>query len=675
MVMDLQRIREKRMNKVLIITTTSGFLSQFELNNVKLLQEQGYQVHYATNFGVPIYEVKDETLRNMGVVLHHISIEKNPLKLKKNIWALRELIRIIDREEIGVVHCHNPNGGVLGRLAAALSKRKPFVVYTAHGFHFFEGAPLKNWLFYYPVEKMLANLSDIIITINREDYARAEKFHYKKDGGAAQIPGVGVDLEQFHPLKEEETPACNWLRKSLGILEHAFHIVSAGEINKNKNHSVVIQAIAKLARPDIYYSICGEGPNRKNLEAEIKKYGLEDRVILQGYRNDMPQIWKTADISVFPSLREGMGMAGLEAMASGIPLIAADNRGTREYLTDQENGLICNPTSAEDFADAILRLYENRELGQVYAQKGQDTVKRFSLRESAEKMRRIYQKLPDIPVKAVGNEQERPMISVIMGVYNQQDLEVFERSVNSILRQTYRNFEFLIYNDGSSIKKVNTYINELKNKDPRIRVIGSEANHGLGYALNQCIACARGKYLARMDADDISHPTRFEEEIKFLSKHPEYMWCGTNCKLIDDKGVWGEGIRPEEPGTEDYLKYSPYIHPTVMYRAILFQKVAGYAEGKKTARCEDYELFMRLFGLGYKGYNIQQELLDYRVDRKKYHVRSLKNRFHEGQVRYEGFRGLGILWPKGWIYIFRPLIGSLIPANLVIRKKEQMAEL
>lgn len=115
------------MNKALIITTTSGFLSQFELNNVRLLQEKGYQVHYATNFGVPIYEVKDETLRNMGVVLHHISIEKNPFKIKKNIWALRELIRIIDREAISVVHCHNPNGGVLGRLAAVLSKRKPFL--------------------------------------------------------------------------------------------------------------------------------------------------------------------------------------------------------------------------------------------------------------------------------------------------------------------------------------------------------------------------------------------------------------------------------------------------------------------------------------------------------------------------------------------------------------------
>ena len=611
----------------------------------------------------------------MGVVLHHISIEKNPFKLKKNIWALRELIRIIDREEISVVHCHNPNGGVLGRLAAVLSKRKPFVVYTAHGFHFFQGAPVKNWLFYYPAEKVLAKFSDIIITINHEDYTRADKFHYKKDGGAALIPGVGVDLEKFYPLKKDEVHERDTLRKNLGIPEHAFHIVSAGEINKNKNHRVVIEAIAKLARPDIYYSICGEGPNRKNLETEIKKYGLSDRVFLQGYRNDMPKIWRTADISVFPSLREGMGMAGLEAMASGIPLIAADNRGTREYLIDQENGLVCNAASADEFAKAILSLYENKEQRQLYAARAQNTVKKFSLHESAAKMSQIYQKLPKVPEVTIENDRERPMISVIMGVYNQQDLEVFEKAVNSVLQQTYRNFEFLIYNDGSSIKKVNTYMKELESKDSRIRVIGSKANHGLGYALNRCIASARGKYLARMDADDISHPKRFEEEIRFLKDHPEYMWCGTNCKLVDDRGIWGEGVRPEEPGTDDYLKYSPYIHPTVMYRASLFKKVAGYDEGKKTARCEDYELFMRLFGLGYKGYNIQKCLLDYRVDRENYHNRSWKNRFHEGQVRYEGFRGLGILWPKGWLYIFRPMVSRFVPSSMIVRKKERMADL
>lgn len=286
------------MSKVLIITTTSGFLSQFELNNVKLLQERGYQVHYATNFGVPVYEVKDDTLRNMGVVLHHISIEKNPFKIKKNIWALRELTRIIEREQIDVIHCHNPNGGVLGRLAAAFSKRKPFVIYTAHGFHFFKGAPVKNWLFYYPVEKMLAKLSDIIITINHEDYNRAKRFRYKKHGSAELIPGVGVDLGLFEPIEahNEDREKSAVIREQWGIPRDAFHIVSAGELNENKNHIVVIKALAQLQNKNIYYSICGEGDRRDALDEEIQRNGLSDRVVLRGYRNDMPEIMKTADL-------------------------------------------------------------------------------------------------------------------------------------------------------------------------------------------------------------------------------------------------------------------------------------------------------------------------------------------------------------------------------------------
>mgnify|MGYP002765787785 CR=1 FL=1 len=663
------------MKKALILTTTSGFLSQFELNNVKLLQERGYQIHYATNFGVPIYEVKDEALRDMGVILHHISIEKSPFKLKKNFWALRELIRIIDREQIEVVHCHNPNGGVLGRLAAALSKRKPYVIYTAHGFHFFQGASVINWLFYYPVEKMLAKLSDIIITINHEDYMRASSFSYKENGSAQLIPGVGINKEIFNPDDQSNIAAAQKLREIWNVPKDAFHIVSAGELNKNKNHKVVIEALARLSRDNIYYSICGEGPYRAELEKLIKKLGLSGRVFLRGYRNDMQVVWHTADLSIFPSHREGMGMAALEAMACGIPIIVADNRGTREYLSDGNNGFVCDADLPEEFAGAILRMYENAELRTALADNALATTVNFTLQRTESRMREIYSKLPKYETKAGDTLEKQPMISVIMGVYNQIDLEAFEKAVNSVLNQTYKDFEFLIYNDGSSIAEVNAYIDLLEKKDPRIHVIHSVFNHGLGYALNRCIDAAKGRYLARMDADDVSHPNRFEVEVEFLESHPEYMWCGSNCELFDQKGQWGNSTRPENPGVHDYLKYSPYIHPTVMYRAGLFEAVAGYAEEKNTKRCEDYELFMRLFKLGYKGYNIQEELLNYRVDRKSYHTRPFRDCWRELKVRYEGYKSLGVLWPDGWLYVLRPMASAIVPKRLVMHYKERGAEL
>ena len=662
------------MKKALIITTTSGFLSQFELNNVRLLGEMGYQIHYATNFGVPIYAVRDETLKRMGVVLHHISIEKNPFSLRHNGWALRELVRIIDREQIDVVHCHNPNGGVLGRLAASISRRKPYVIYTAHGFHFYDGAPLKNWLFYYPVEKCLAHYTDALITINREDYSAARKFRFKSDGQAWIIPGVGVDTEQFYPVTDSEVGSAVQLRRELNIPDDAFHIVSAGELVKNKNHSVVIKAIARLSRDDIYYSICGEGPYRPELEKLIEHLGLTNRVFLRGYREDMAWMWRTADLSIFPSLREGMGMAALEAMASSVPLVVADNRGTREYISDGNNGFACRADSPEEFAKAILKMYEDANLRRALSANALVTVNRFTLEQSEAKMREIYSILPSVNPAADRRADDAPLISVIMGVYNQLDLEGFEKAVDSVLNQTLKDFEFLIYNDGSSDREVIDYIDSLESRDSRIRVINSAYNHGLGYALNRCIEEARGKYLARMDADDISHPDRFAIETRFLEEHSEYMWCGSGCELFDTEGVWGNSTRPEDPQIEDYLKYSPYIHPTVMYRATLFESVAGYSETRAAIRCEDYELFMRLFSLGYRGYNLQTPLLNYRVDRRKYHSRSFMDCINESKIRSGGFRRLGVSGLKRFLYSLRPMASKLIPTRVIINMKVKGAE-
>lgn len=659
------------MKKALILTTTSGFLSQFELNNVKLLQEQGYQVHYVTNFGVPIYEVKDETLKNMGVVLHHISIEKSPFSFKRNIWAYRELVRIIDREKIDALHCHNPVGGLLGRLAAHASRRKPYVIYTAHGFHFFRGAPLKNWLLYYPAERFLARYTDKLITINHEDFNIAGKFTYKENGEAEIIPGVGLDTTVFYSRRDKRAQ----MRKALGIPENAFHIVSAGELNRNKNHKVVIDAIASLARTDIYYSICGEGPWRTKLEKRIRQKGLSDRVFLRGYRVDMPNILQTADIFAFPSVREGMGMAALEAMAMGVPIVAADNRGSREYMSDGNNGFVCDPNSAEEFAKAILTCYEQPELRDVIAKNGLAVIKKFSLNITEQRMKKIYSALPrETKQKKRAGLENAPMVSVIMGVYNQLNFNALEQAVSSILNQTFQDFEFLIYNDGS-VEQVTGFIKQLADRDRRIRVLDSGVNHGLGFALNRCIDEARGKYLARMDADDISCPDRLRIEVEFMEEHSEYMWCGSNCEIFDEKGTWGEGTRPENPVAVDYLKYSPYIHPTVMYRASLFESVAGYAEERNTRRCEDYELFMRLFQLGYQGYNIQQPLFRYFVDRETYHSRPFRDNLYECQIRHEGFKRMGLLWPRGWAYVLRPVVSAILPRKLVARAKERIAEL
>lgn len=262
-----------------------------------------------------------------------------------------------------------------------------------------------------------------------------------------------------------------------------------------------------------------------------------------------------------------------------------------------------------------------------------------------------------------------PRISVIMGVYNQKNKEQLTAAVDSILVQTENDFEFIIYDDGSE-EIASSYIRELAGKDERIRVIGKEENHGLAFSLNACIKEARGTYIARMDADDVSYPERLARQVAFLEENKTYAWVGCNAKLMDENGIWGQRNMPQTPEYEDYLRFSPYIHPTVVYRREIFENHEGYVASEETLRCEDYEIFMRLRQLGYRGYNLQEYLFEYREDRSSYAKRKWKYRVNEARLRYRNFKKMGILFPKGWLYVLRPIVGFFVPNGLIRKCKK-----
>lgn len=259
---------------------------------------------------------------------------------------------------------------------------------------------------------------------------------------------------------------------------------------------------------------------------------------------------------------------------------------------------------------------------------------------------------------------EQPLVSVIMGVFNQWDEKILRESVNSILNQTYSKFEFIIWDDGSHPDAARL-VQKLTELDPRIIVAGKENNRGLAYSLNECIRLARGKYIARMDADDISKPLRIEKQVVFLETHPEYGWCGTGAELFDEKGVWGKRPMPEIPQMRDYFRYSPYIHPSVMFRAKLFDENTGYLASEETLRCEDYEIFMNLAGRGQQGYNLQENLFCYRETRDSYKKRKVKFRLNEAKIRYRNYKKMGLLFPVGWLHVLRPIMACLIPSKVL----------
>lgn len=376
----------KKKKKVLFVTTVSGFLPQFESNDVKLLKEMGFEIHYASNFKNPIYAFDEEILKYLEIIPHQIDIAKSPVRVRMNVRAVSQIRKVIDENEIDMVHCHNPMGGAAARIAAGISKRKPYVIYTAHGFHFYKGADWRNWLLFYTAERFLARFTDQIITINREDYLRAGHFRLKKDGSVHQIHSVGVDEQRFMPRREIAAKK----RRELFIPEDAFHIVTAAELNENKNQKIIIESLARLRNPKIHYSLCGKGPNEASLRELIAEKGLQEQVHILGYRTDMEEILQTADCFAFPSHREGLGVAAVEALLCGTPLVASDNRGTREYAVNGKNSIVCHADSVKEFAAAIDLLYKDKDKRSAMAQNCRASVEQFTIKEVEKTMRLLY---------------------------------------------------------------------------------------------------------------------------------------------------------------------------------------------------------------------------------------------------------------------------------------------
>lgn len=246
-----------------------------------------------------------------------------------------------------------------------------------------------------------------------------------------------------------------------------------------------------------------------------------------------------------------------------------------------------------------------------------------------------------------------------MAVYNcERTLEV---AINSILNQTFTNFEYIICNDGSTDNSL-SILKNYKNQDSRIIIIDKQQNQGLSIALNDCIKKSQGIFLARMDGDDISKPHRFQTQIDFLENHPEYAFCGSSVEIFDETGIWGQRITIEKPQKLDFLSVSPFVHPSIMFRAKIIKDIGLY-KVENIGRSEDYELFMRLYTNRDYGYNIQEILLSYREDKYNLAKRKIKYLLIESKIRYNGFKNLQ-LFPKALPYIIRPIVLALIPKPL-----------
>ena len=365
-------------------TVVKQHIMTFHVPYLKMFQDMGWETAVA---GSNDYEDPAELNIPNCDTYYEIPFERIPWKAK-NIKAYRELKRIIDAGDFDIIHCHTPVGAMITRLASVSArKRGTKVIYTAHGFHFHKGSSLVSWLAYYPVEWLLAPLTDILLTMNREDYALAKKrMHARR---VEYVPGVGIDTKHFLTHREDRLEK----RRELGFGEADFLILTVAEMNKNKNQSMVLKALAQLKdRPEfehIKYLICGMGEYGRVLQEEARLLGIEDHVFFMGYRKDIPAMHRCCDLFAFMSYREGLPVALMEAMSSGMPTVCSAARGNTDLVENGKEGLVVD-NEPQAVAEAILRLYHDSDLRSSFGQAAAEKVKQFDRENVHRIMKDIY---------------------------------------------------------------------------------------------------------------------------------------------------------------------------------------------------------------------------------------------------------------------------------------------
>lgn len=375
------------MKRALIVAATGGFLHGFLTHDMEILQSMGYEVHCAANRS-PASVIPSEFFASMGVTFHHIDFSSTSPLSRQSIKAFKQYRKLYKEYRFDLVHVHTPIPGAIVRVANMFDRKKGCkVVYTTHGLTFPKGSSFKTKLIYGGIEWMCAWLSDGIITINREDYAQIQKMHCKK---VYHINGVGVNTKRYHDCDIDRDE----YRESLGLKKEDIAVLQVGELSVRKNHRVIMDALSLLDTNRYVFLICGKAMTHSGTYDFLQQHAKDKhiRVRFLGFRTDIPELNHCADIAVLPSLREGLGLAGIEALASGVPVVGSAVQGIRDYVVDGVTGYLCNPTDAEDFAEKIKKLSEphhRASMSKACVAKAEE----FSTEISYRQMEEIYQQL------------------------------------------------------------------------------------------------------------------------------------------------------------------------------------------------------------------------------------------------------------------------------------------
>lgn len=363
------------MRKVLIVTTIQNTVEAFLIPHIKNLEKKGYKVSIATKLN----EKLPESLQECNLI--NIPFGRIPLS-KNSFYSFIKLKKIMENEKFDFVWCHTPIASFLTRIAGLRTNQK--IVYMAHGFHFYKGASIINWMLYYPMEWIAAKFTDKIITINKEDYENALMLNSKR-AKVYKIDGIGIDLDLYK--KGNRTK----VRTELELNFNEKIITIIGELNKNKNQIQIIKAIEFLKNREIEVKclIVGVGDKELELKDYVKKNKLEENIVFLGYRKDVADIIAASDILVSTSYREGLPRNIMEGMAQGKPFIATNIRGNRDIITDGINGYLIKINDYEELSRKIELLYDEEKTKRIYFE-NLKSIKKYSLYNIEEQLNTIF---------------------------------------------------------------------------------------------------------------------------------------------------------------------------------------------------------------------------------------------------------------------------------------------
>ena len=376
---------------VLMLASVASMIDLFNKDNIRTLEKLGAKINVAANFqkgSITSQERVDDFRRELAAR----KIEVIDCPCPRSIFCIGNIIRaykmikeLVNERHYRIVHCHSPIGGVIARLACIKARKNGTkVVYTAHGFHFFKGAPLLNWAIFYPIEKICSRITDVLITINREDFERAKNWRTCR---VELVYGIGVHTNEFRNKKVDRVE----LRKQLGFDDDDFVFMSTGQVSVRKNHEVIIRAIAKIDNPKVKYLIVGFGELEDKLRALVNELGIENRVVFAGYREDVNQLLHAVDGYAFPSLQEGLPVALMEAMSVGLPIVCSKIRGNTDLIENGKGGFLYDCYDFEGFAVGMQEIVSKKrnEMGTINI----DTMKKFDIGVISSQMRSLYNEL------------------------------------------------------------------------------------------------------------------------------------------------------------------------------------------------------------------------------------------------------------------------------------------